>query len=252
MSIKNKKTTIITTIGLTLSAGFIIGIGGFFGDSTSITDTMTRGLVGYWSMDESFGDTAYDASNYQNHGTWSGTGSHWATGKVGTAGQFNGSNDYVDCGNDASLNITDAITIEVWTKRGPGSENDVKIVGNFHPDTAGYIMQSYSGNLSFAFHDGTSYISKSFGGDYRDGQWHHFVITKDTAYIRAYIDGEAQTPIAENRQIIPSDYGLGIGVGSNVWKQFYFNGLIDEVRIYNRALSPAEILALFEQGREIR
>ena len=51
MSIKNKKTTIITTIGLTLSAGFIIGIGGFFGDSTSITDTMTRGLVGYWSMD---------------------------------------------------------------------------------------------------------------------------------------------------------------------------------------------------------
>ena len=52
MSIKNKKTTIITTIGLTLSAGFIIGIGGFFGGGASIPpDTMTRGLVGYWSMD---------------------------------------------------------------------------------------------------------------------------------------------------------------------------------------------------------
>jgi len=197
-------------------------------------------LVLYLPLEEGTGTMTKDLSGWGNHGTLV-NGPTWSTGRAGKCLSFDGANDYVNCGDGVSLKIGEPLTIEVWTKRQPGTPNDVKIVGNYHPDIKGYVMQSYNGNLSFGFSNGSGHIFYNFGGDYRDGQWHHFVITKDSNYIRAYIDGNAQTPVNETRLIVPSDYGLGIGVGSNVWTGFPFNGLIDDVRIYNRALTASEI-----------
>ena len=203
-------------------------------------DRMDPNLVLYLPFEENTGTMTKDLSGWGNHGALI-NGPSWTNGKVGKCLSFDGANDYVNCGDGVSLKIGEPLTIEVWTKRQPGTPNDVKIVGNYHPDIKGYIMQSYNGDLSFGFSNGSGYINYNFGGDYRDGQWHHFVITKDSNYIRAYIDGNAQTPVNETRLIVPSDYGLGIGVGSNVWTSFPFNGLIDDVRIYNRALTASEI-----------
>ncbi len=71
-------------------------------------------LVGYWKFDEGSGNTAYDLSNYTNDGTINGD-PKWVAGKIGAALEFDGSDDYVDCGNDPSLNINDRITVALFT-----------------------------------------------------------------------------------------------------------------------------------------
>src|SRR3989344_7491214 len=94
ISIRWKVPAKWTIFGLTLgvvlaTVGSIAALNGWFGGGGSIPeDTMTRGLVGYWGFDEGSGTVAHDASNYANTGTWSGTVSHWTTGKTGGAGQF--------------------------------------------------------------------------------------------------------------------------------------------------------------------
>jgi len=71
-----------------------------------------RGLVGHWRFNEGTGSTAKDSSPFGNNGTIH--GASWVRGKFGYALKFDGTDDYVDCGSDDSLNITDAITIEAW------------------------------------------------------------------------------------------------------------------------------------------
>jgi len=71
--------------------------------------------VGSWSFDEGTGTIANDSSGNNNNGTLY-NGPIWEEGQVNKALSFDGSNDYVDCGNDESLNITDKITIEAWVK----------------------------------------------------------------------------------------------------------------------------------------
>src|SRR3989338_11291770 len=73
------------------------------------------GLVGYWKFDEGTGTSAADSSGNGNRGTWGGTGSHWVTGKVGNAGQFNGTDDYVSAPYTSSLNVGQpGMTITAW------------------------------------------------------------------------------------------------------------------------------------------
>jgi hypothetical protein len=113
--IKNKKTTtIIATAGLALSAGFIIGIGGWFGGGASIpSDTMTRGLVGYWSFDEAGGTTAFDGSGNSNNGTINGD-PQWSTGKQGGALSFDGKDDYVDLSANSGVAGISVGSIGIW------------------------------------------------------------------------------------------------------------------------------------------
>jgi|GEM_PF-2512163 len=81
-------------------------------------------LVLRLDMNENDGNTVYDSSGYGNNGTIH--GATWTTGKFGSALSFDGENDYVDCGNDSSLDITDAITIEAWVYDPPPEKSESK------------------------------------------------------------------------------------------------------------------------------
>ena len=74
-----------------------------------------KGLVGYWKFDEGKGNIAKDSLGMGNDGTISG-GATYTKGVSGSGLKFDGVDGYVDCGNNASLNITDTITIEAWVK----------------------------------------------------------------------------------------------------------------------------------------
>ena len=95
-----------------------------------------------WQFDEGTGGTAYDASYYDNDGTLM-NGASWVTGKTGKAVALDGVDDYVDCGNDASLVITDAITIAAWVKMGVQTSHAVIVDRNMH--SGGYGL-SYEGD----------------------------------------------------------------------------------------------------------
>ncbi len=215
---------------------------------TTLTATFTAqgpppppptGLVAAWGFDAGSGPQAADASGNGHAGTISGAA--WsAAGRHGQALNFDGVNDWVTVADAAALDLTNRMTLSAWVR----------------PDTLGawrnLIMKETSANLAYSLyaHDGTRPASWVYTNQYRSAAggsalplnaWSHLAVTYDGATLRLYRDGAqlAQTAFAQN--MITSTQPLRIG-GNNIWGE-YFDGLIDEVRIYNRALSATEIQA---------
>jgi len=198
-----------------------------------------KGLVGNWRFDEGTGSTAKDSSPEGNNGTIH--GASWTTGKFGSALKFDGVDDYVDCGNDESLNITDEKTIEIWF-----NANDLP---DWHSIwSKGYVYNDYEISLHIWNNDKVAFrVVKDgivqvniFTDVLLTGKWYHVVCTIDNAsqIARIYQDGvlkEEDTDFS-----IPDNLDIPFRIGLR-HRVDYFNGTIDEVRIYNRALSAEEI-----------
>jgi len=183
---------------------------------------------------------AVDISKYGNNGTIH--GAVWtAKGRFGPGMYFDGSDDYVDCGNDESLNITDAITIEAWVKPAVDISGSGTRVFLEKMDAYGLVYGFLEGHLEV-------YLGGSRPIEYPvtlyKNKWYHLVGVWEgstTGNVYLYINGE-NVANGNYTGSITSDHALQIGGGeawSDAWR--YFNGIIDEVRIYNRALSPDEI-----------
>ena len=204
--------------------------------------TANAELVGWWKLDESSGNIAYDSSGKGNNGRIQGN-PQWVAGQIGGALQFDGSGDYVDCGNAASLDIygSDAqVTIALWVN----SPN----VGQVHGSlvTKGEWNDSYSLLIKgeprklWAADSDTTLSANPL----TNNQWYHVAVTTDgtTGEVKFYINGQlsgvrkkntsgiGQTSIPVN--IAREQYGAG---------RWYFNGMIDDVRIYNQILTQDRI-----------
>ena len=248
----NKRIISITTTTTLLAAGFIIGIGGWFGGGASIpADTFSRGLVAYYSFDEGSGEVAYDASNYQNHGTWSGTGSHWATGKIGTAGQFNGVDDYVEAADSASLRITGDITIEAWVYAESFSDYRTvvqKAIAGGVPAPYQLFLELTSGSILLYRGNGTE-DSIIIGGAIPLNMWTHIIATMKDTTVKIYQDSVLRK--TDTLLTMIADGGQPLKIGRSITNHYPFYGLISEVLIYNRALTPQEILDHYIIGKEM-
>jgi len=211
------------------------------------------GLAGYWSFNRIVSGKVLDLSGNGNDGTPNpsypdncpqlvpGLG-----GKFGQAMAFDGIDDYVNCGNDPSLDITDAITIEAWVKTNIVDSADHIIVDRAD-DT--YSLWLRDDNSLYGF-------IKTAGGwnclnlNYTPtvGVWYHTVVTyKSDGSYATYLNGEVRTSgtVLYPGSIVSTDTDLGIGsFGAGNW--LWWNGSIDEVRIYDRALGVEEIKAHYE------
>jgi hypothetical protein len=198
-------------------------------------------LAAYWKFDEGSGTTASDSSGNGNDGVIHGT-PQWAAGKFGGAFQFSG-DDYIDCGNGASLNIRDQITITFWF--------NVQAFSNtweaFLAKGDDSYRSSRSGGTGNATHMGASGTSVGGGNGYFDGtiivtggQWHHYAATYDGTAGKIYIDGVLDVTSPGTGQINQSSYNLWIGENQQATGRL-LHGLMDEVRIYKRALTQTEI-----------
>jgi len=202
------------------------------------------GVVGNWHFDEGSGSTAYDSSGNDNDGTLT-NGPQWVDGKYGKALSFDGSDDYVDCGTDESLNITDAITIEAWANVNDFTDSGYLVARN--QGSPGTAMQ-YGIWISYTqeIHPVIEQTGWSSSVHVPIGSWTHITFTFDSANWKLYLDGNLEGSHAEAKTITSRDWKLLIGMRNSDGNQEYsFNGLIDEVRIYNRALTAAEISDLY-------
>lgn len=233
--------------------------------------TLNKGLVGHWSLDqESFNPATKrftDKTPNENHGTGNGTQLGSVSpgfqadrmGQLVRAAPFNGTDDYVNCGNDSSLNITDAITISHWFNPAsiPFATNRILAKWSFSGVSDRSYQITFNGNKNIAFdisNDGTNFKSS---GDYTldINNWYHIIaVFKPSTYIRIYIDGQL---CVENILAIPPIIHGGNGSvfvgatdsdGAGTPLRF-FHGHISDVRIYNRALSQQEVTALYEHYR---
>jgi len=198
-------------------------------------------LVAHWKLDEYDGYTAYDSAG-ENHGTLYG-GPDWqpAGGQAGGALQLDGVDDYVDCGNDDSLNIVDEITLAVWVKTndaGNSENNPYVIKGDYS-----YALKHYVFNyIEFFIYDNDWWQTVRYPVDSSfNGVWHHLAGTYNGSELKLYIDGglEATTPYAGSINI--STYNVNIGRNPEIPGRLY-GGMIDDVRIYNYTLTSDEIL----------
>ena len=230
----------------------------FDGSNKIKTGSLVKGLVGHWSLSEqsikaTSPDTILaDLSAYGNDGT--NHGAIFTTNRMGITNRamsFDGENDYVNCGNDESLDITDAVTISAWVK--PNVVSDYKeIVRKENAGDKKMLFSIQNGNIfSFGTHNGTSYSELDYSGFDSSyiGKWTHLVATHNSSGVRnIYINGIS----VDNDNVGTGITAVGTAnlfIGSAQGTSEYFNGTIDEVRIYNRALSPAEILFLYESYR---
>lgn len=221
----------------------------------------TTGLVGYWRFNEGAGTTAADVGSGRNTGTLTGSPT-WVSGKYGGGLSFGGqdSGDYVDVGNSASINsISRAITVAGWVKLnalqtyGYILSNDRDCCGPFQ----GYSLFGMRGSNSppsFQIWDSDNTAHSVAGGSALPlNSWQHVVGTYDGATMSVYINGALSNNASSSFTIAtPASYNLSIGSMGAFPANYVLDGSVDDVRIYNRALSPAEIANLYNDSSTSR
>ena len=203
------------------------------------------GLVGFWKLDEGSASTAADSSGNNLHGTIAGN-PVWIDGPAGYALQFDGDGDYVDLGNDSSLNMTAQITVAAWIKV---DTFDCEWQAVITKGDGSWRLQRYGtrGSIEFActgaFVPG-ALVGSLFGTvSVNDGRWHHITGTYDGSRICLYVDGKLDISSEAAGSIEVNDYNLFVGANAEKPDR-NFKGSIDDVRIYNYALSAEEVQAI--------
>ena len=214
------------------------------------------GLVGYWDFDTGkFGRTAYDRSGNGNDGILSFKASSvddWVDGKVGTGFNFDGLEDfYITVPNASSLN-PDYITISAWVKFNTAVGRDFVISKGQATSIANgqyYFDYTSDEKLRFNISDGTSGHDITSDTTLNSADvWYHIVGTYDGNTQRLYIDGVLDgTPASWTGVIGDTTNDLALGNRSRFYN-IPFDGVLDDVRIYNRALSEGEIRRLYNSG----
>jgi hypothetical protein len=199
-------------------------------------------LVGWWKLDEIGGIGALDSSGYGNHGTLYG-GLTWIPGHKEGAVDFDGvDGSYIDCGDTESLNITGAITLSAWVNTngaGNGQEGPFITKGN----SAYMIRQAADNTITFAINDGQLYGATSPVDVSFNGSWHHVAGTYDGSNLNLYIDGELKTTVSHQGSIAVNTFNVSLGSDTQqTW--MWYNGAIDDARIYSRALTAGEVMEL--------
>ncbi|MDY6933575.1 MAG: DUF2341 domain-containing protein [Spirochaetota bacterium] len=233
-------------------------------DCTFTKDFDTPGLVGLWHMDEGSGNTIGDSSGNNNTGTnhyagWVGAdGGRWGDSSIGFSNgdslDFDGGSDYVLVPDNSSLDLMD-ITIEAWC-------NPDDLFGFQYQ----YFVSKYdiSGQRSYALavdqssnsirfltsFDGYNYNNLQ-GGSLSTGTWYHVVGTFDGTTKRLYVNGVLVNTTFVSGILHFSTADLTIGTRSDLNSNYDFNGTIDEVAIYDRALSTEEIRAHYERRKHV-
>jgi hypothetical protein len=220
-----------------ISCVFVLGL--FIANIAEAQDDPN--LIGWWKMDETSGTVAADSSGYGNDGTVLG-GARWVSGYIDGAIDLDG-DDYVDCGYDPIFNTANEMTIAAWVtiRSVPTAWAAIVSKGEYS-----WRLSNY--NTEQRFHFGITIWSAQ--GPSVDGttavgldEWHHVAGMYDGASINLYLDGMLDATIATSSPIGVNSAHVLIGENPEAAKRNW-DGLIDDVRIYNRALSAAEIGAL--------
>ncbi len=208
-------------------------------------------LVGYWNFEEGPNATSSDRSGYGNHGTWYGTSTqneHYATGRVGSyAGQLNGVNDYISIGSTPTLNLMSSFTLSAWVNS-PAFAGQAPIVSNSSGYTAGGFLFGLIGNgsnnvLGIETEQVGNSSSVWSGQTMPLNQWINVAVSFNGSVATLYLNGIS---IISSNLVAPASALTGFYLGRTIqggWTKM--RGSVDDIRAYNRALSAAEILALY-------
>ncbi|MHC4457062.1 MAG: LamG domain-containing protein [Planctomycetota bacterium] len=209
------------------------------------------GLVSHWTFDEGSGTTAYDSAG-DNNGTLVGD-ANWTTGVTGGALRFDGVGDYVEVDSSEELKLNLTGTISVWIyphdlyrhtivekKGAPGGGNRGE---NY------FLTFGSSNQCVLNIGDGSTYVSAEIAAEsFSVNSWYHIVGTWNSSNIMIYLNGELQDIQTNTLSYLISSDSYPVRIGAHDSLTWFFDGKIDDVRIYDRFLSAEEIEELYQDG----
>jgi hypothetical protein len=218
----------------------------------ALTSTASAELVGWWKLDEGGGSIAYDSSASENHATLVGQ-PQWIVGRYGAGVEFDGVDDYVDLPIGSIINSLTNSTFTIWANFsneggswqrlwdfGSGTTTNMFLTPRIGTEDEMRFAITIGGNAAGAEDQTTTEATLQT-------DWHHVavVIDIDNTTHRIYVDGE---PNAENTAARYSPSDLGFTLQNWLGKSQYsadgfYDGSLDDFRIYNHALSQEEIQA---------
>lgn len=232
------------------SRGSVKGTSSSIGGKDQLNQALSNGLVGYWKMDEAtwsgtLSNEVIDSSGNSSHGTTNGTtgGKAYPTGgKFGNGGYFDGVDDYVQIPN---MSFNNNQSVGFWFKptstiNSSSGRKDLWYGGE------NYLLINYGaadGELSWIVSvDSSNRQVKSTTTSWTAGTWYHIWATYDGVNLKLYINGALENTTSYSGTVTNNNYTpqWGSSAGSNA-----FAGVIDDLRIYNRALSPQEVEDLY-------
>lgn len=233
-------------------------------ENSQLSDGAGSYPVGYWPMDNNTGTSVSDISGNNYTGTFEGTASmtnaNWVPGKYGSAVDFDGVNDRVTTGDNIDFGASDDFTIAFWIRKQTATSTDAAIAkkSSTLATNAGYEIHisANTNQINFIAADGVEQFELD-GVNLTANTWQHLAIVWDddsTTNTDIYLDGvkqiAAQTGTQSSIDSITNTQTLTFGSesGSN---DTNFLGQMDEIKIFNYALSPAQVSYEYNRGRPI-
>jgi formylglycine-generating enzyme required for sulfatase activity len=247
----NGNVLTVTDLNATLHDGnYTVTVTNAFGSTESAVATLdvngsvTQGMVGWWKFDETNGTVAADSSGNGNNGTLQG-GPTWTQGKIGGALDFDGVDDWVESSYGSQFDpAADTLSISLWTK--------------ISSHTGGSVIVDQPVDLIYVRADGI--LQTSLGGETLQAgsinlnEWYNIVVLYDltennlsqrVVTITSFVNGQNVASITKSDPVgTPSNFTIGKEASTG----YYLTGLLDDMRIYDRALSESEVQALYDLG----
>ncbi|VVB57901.1 Concanavalin A-like lectin/glucanases superfamily protein [Candidatus Anstonella stagnisolia] len=205
---------------------------------------LLQGLVAYWKFDDGSGISATDS-----RGTATGTltnGPAWTTNaKSGKAVVFDGTNDYVTYGSPAALNLPTTRTVVAWVKTENSQRNTIVNKGTQYwviIEAGNQVYYYYWGAVSGAWRIYNTPAAIT------PGVWTHIAVVEDTSWSmpKIYVNGTEMALTGNPTREANSGSSTTLYAGGYQGANYNFNGTIDELMIFNRALSAGEVRLLYE------
>lgn len=214
-------------------------------------------LVANWKFDEGEGDITFDKTRNNNDmGLMCDQENcslpKWVAGKIGYGLEFDGVDDYGIVIDHASLNLIDKLTIVLWLKT---TSVATQFIAGKYAGQHGYVLYLVDGKARMDGRDGSGKYRSSGASStsISDGNWHHIAAVVNVNLWEIWVDGVKESTASTKyfstdlRNSIPFSIGKWLYKPSN-----YFKGTIDELYIYDKALTEEEIRELYKQGIQKR
>lgn len=235
---KMSRKLIFFVIALTFTTGF------FF-----IRTSNAANAVAIWLLDEGKGEEIKDSSGNGHTGKFVGK-PEWADGKIGKGVKFNGSTSHIEVDDPDQKLTPKHITMLAWV--------NLDNVAGTHAILEQYDWVASLGTYCLRTVDATVYFAPIWGvdsilaqgGDLKAGQWMHIAATYDGKDAKALVNGKivATGTDAQKRDLIPSKKSLSIGVRGDTKDIHWMAGVLDEIAIYDEALSENDIQKIMNSG----
>ncbi len=208
-------------------------------------------LIAHWKLDEPSGTTAADSSGNGYDGTLV-NGPIWTSGKIGNALSFDGVNDYIRNSASAFNFGPSDFSISLWIKQVASQQMDYAgiISKGAYKNSGWYLNVDNGANrdvLVFVTNQNNAAQGTITGHAIPDNTWTHIVAVRQGPSARIYINGADVTASSDGASD-PADSTYDLEVGAVTGDNLYFKGSIDDVRIYDYALSDSEVQELYTKA----